>query len=116
MPTIYILLKSYWKPLTLALLIVLTIIFIYFYGNTQYNKGVEYTSSKMQENFNIIIAERDAQARQASKNYQALKSEREVKQGIQYVEIEKIVRSPVYLTECIDDAGLSQINSAIRGE
>lgn len=112
MTAFYIFLKRYWKPLLLLLIIIVSVVAVWIYGNAQYNKGVSSATATMQSKLNKAIADKDAQAKQASKNYQELKTAREKEQGIKYVEIEKIVDRPVYTSDCIDADGLSQINRA----
>lgn len=110
---IYSIIKLYWKPLLFLLIAIVTFIVINFYGVNKYNEGVSDATATMQDKLNKALADKDAQAKQASKNYQELKTAREKEQGIKYVEIEKIVDRPVYTSDCIDADGLSQINSAI---
>lgn len=111
---IYYFIKTYWKPLTMLLMLVLYVAAVKWYGISQYNKGVTYAVAKTQAQYAVIIAKKDAQAKAASKNYQELKSAREAEQGVQYVEVEKIVLKPIYFNDCIDDDGVSAINNAIN--
>ena len=49
----------------------------------------------------------------ASKMYQEARAEAEAKQKERIVKVQKIVEKPVYRTDCIDKAGLDEINKAI---
>ncbi|MBO1529665.1 hypothetical protein J3492_00355 [Psychrobacter sp. F1192] len=110
------LIKVYWRPIAVLLFTVLTIALIYWYGASQYNKGYKIAAIEEQAKLDVLIVKHAKQAAEASGKYQALKSAREKERGVKYVEVEKIIERPVYLNECIDDDGLSQINSAIASK
>lgn len=107
-----LILKKYWKLIALILVISVSMLAIYFYGNHQYNKGVAESASKMQDKFDKINAEQSRRMAQASAKYQAEKKQREAEQEVQYVEVERIVEKPIYRNVCLDDDGVSQINRA----
>lgn len=109
---IYPIIKMYWKPLLLLLIIILSVVAVWLYGNAQYNKGVSSATATMQAKLDKLNIEQTRRMAQASKNYQELKTKREAEQGVQYVEVERIVEKPIYLNVCLDDDGLSQINRA----
>lgn len=52
-------------------------------------------------------------ANQASADYEKLKSEQRVKYEVVIKEVQKIIDRPVYHNICIDDDGVSAINSLI---
>lgn len=88
-------------------------------GITQTHKKITAMQAKLAE------AERRAyeqsqeyaqQMAQASEQYQAQKAQREDKERVRYVEVQKIVEKPVYINNCIDSDGLHQLNSAIKGK
>lgn len=51
----------------------------------------------------------------ASKMYQEARAEAEAKQKERIVKVREIVEKPVYRTNCIDKAGLNEINKVIGG-
>ena len=112
---IYPLIKTFWKPLLVLLIVIISIIAINWYGAKQYNAGVTDATATMQVKMDNLITEQAARMALASKNYQELKTAREIKQGIQYVEVEKIIDRPIYTSDCIDADGMSQINRAAAG-
>ena len=104
--------KAFWKPLLVALIIIVLILSARIYAVRQYNAGVNDATTTFQERLNKLNLEQQKQMAEASARYQAQKTIRDKDQEIQYVEVEKIVQQPVYLTDCIDADGLSSINSA----
>lgn len=113
---IYLIVKTYWKPIVLLLIIILSLVAIKWYGANQYSKGVSSATTTMQNKFDKLNTEKARRMAQASKNYQELKTEREAEQGIQYVEVEKIVDRVIYRNVCLDDDGVSAINRAASGQ
>ena len=109
---IYLIVKTYWKPIALLLIIILSLVAIKWYGASQYNKGVSSATTTMQNKFDKLNTEQARRMAQASAKYQIEKTKREAEQGVQYVEVEKIVDRIVYLNVCLDDDGVSAINSA----
>lgn len=109
---IYLILKRYWLPLLLLLIVVVSLITIKWYGANQYSKGVSSATATMQSKLDDLNAKQAQKMAQASANYQIEKTKRENEQGVQYVEVEKIVDRVVYLNVCLDNDGLSAINSA----
>ena len=63
-------------------------------------------------NYDEINDKQVAQANEASAKYQIEKTQRDKNNEVQYVEVEKIVRQPIYLSDCIDADGLREINRA----
>lgn len=103
---------------------------VHQYGKSNYERGKIAGVASMREevdkaNATIAKMEREAfetaakhaeQMAQASQDYQAIKANREQKEKVQYVEVQKIVEKPVYLSDCIDTVGLSELNRAISGK
>lgn len=112
MPIILAFIKSFWKPILVIITIIVLILAARIYAVRQYNAGVNDATATFQERFNKLNLDQQKQMAEASARYQAQKTIRDKDQEIQYVEVEKIVQQPVYLTDCIDADGLSAINSA----
>lgn len=103
---------------------------VHLYGASHYERGKADGIASMRTelakaNATVAAMERAAfeaaarhaeQLAQASKNYQLLKSHREQKEKVQYVEVQKIVEKPVYRNVCFDADGLSELNRAVKGE
>ncbi|WP_413520574.1 hypothetical protein [Psychrobacter glacincola] len=109
---IYLILRRYWLPLLLLLIVVVSLITIKWYGANQYSKGVSSAKSTMQIKLDELNIKQAQKMAQASANYQIEKTKRENEQGVKYVEVEKIVDRVIYRNVCLDDDGLSAINSA----
>jgi predicted negative regulator of RcsB-dependent stress response len=107
-----IFLKRNWRTLILMLVIALSVFGVWSYGASQYSKGFSKATATLQAKFDVINAKQAKRMAQESAKYQADKFKRDQEQDIQYVEVEKIVREPVYLNVCLDDDGLSEINKA----
>lgn len=60
------------------------------------------------------LMEKQGEINAISSEYEALKQEQAEKQRVIYKTVEKIVDRPIYRNVCIDDDGLSEINSAIE--
>lgn len=121
---------KYWRY-AVALVIMLIVGYcVHQYGKSHYERGKIAGTASMREevdkaNATIAKMEREAfeaatkhaeQMAQASQDYQTLKAQREQKERVQYVEVQKIVEKPVYHSECLDNIGLSELNRAIKGE
>jgi len=112
MTVFYLFLKRYWKPLLLILIIILSLSAIKWYGASQYSAGASNATATLQAKFDVINTNQARRMAKESAQYQIEKSKRDQEQDVQYVEVEKIVREPVYLNVCLDDDGLSEINKA----
>lgn len=67
------------------------------------------------ENKNLIaIHNKNIELNQVGKDYEIEKQVLKEKQNVIYRKVEKIIERPVYLNVCIDDDGLSEINSSIK--
>jgi len=106
---------KHWKPALSAVLL------LALFGAWQYDRARRYTRGQADKAAEISLALAKAakkqaeQARQASADYQAEKAERETKERIRYVQVQKIIERPVYRSDCIDADGLRQLNAAIGG-
>lgn len=60
------------------------------------------------------LMEKQGEINAISSEYEALKHEQSEKQRVIYKNVEKIIDRPVYRNVCLDDDGLSEINSAIE--
>lgn len=109
---IYPIIKAYWKPLLLLIVIVVSMLAVRWYGISQYNAGVKSAVAETQKKLDEINDKQVAQANEASAKYQIEKTQRDKNNEVQYVEVEKIVRQPIYLSDCIDADGLREINRA----
>lgn len=104
--------KQFWKPLLVVTTIIVLILAARIYAVRQYDAGVNDATVAFQERLNKLNLDQQKQMAEASKRYQEQKTIRDKNQEIQYVEVEKIVQQPVYLTDCIDADGVREINSA----
>lgn len=67
------------------------------------------------ENKNLIaMHNKNIELNQVGKDYEIEKQVLKEKQNVIYRKVEKIIERPVYLNVCIDDDGLSEINSSIK--
>ena len=124
------LIVKYWRY-AVALVVMLVVgDCVHQYGKSQYERRKIAGVASMREevdkaNATIAKMEREAfetaakhaeQMAQASQDYQTLKAQREQKEKVQYVEVQKIVEKPGYHIECLDTSGLSELNRAINGK
>nr|DAF88088.1 MAG TPA: Selenoprotein S (SelS) [Podoviridae sp. ctpWp23] len=110
---ILILLKKYWRYLA----VIATIIGILFWWNTDvkkaYQKGRDDMALEISNRLKEEAIKKAQEQRVQSEQYQDQKAEREEKERIRYVRVQKIVERPVYRNVCIDSDGVSVINAAI---
>lgn len=125
---------KYWRYAValVAMLVAMLVVgyCVHQYGKYHYERGKIAGVASMREEVdkaNAAIAKMDREAfktaakhaeqmAQASQDYQTLKAQREQKEKVQYVEVQKIVEKPVYHIECLDTSGLSELNRAIKGK
>lgn len=122
------LITKYWRYVAVLVITLVVGYCVHQYGKANYGRGKIAGVASMREevvkaNDTIAKMEREAfetaakhaeQMAQASKDYQALKAQREQKEKVQYVEIQKIVETPVYNQECFTKDGIYELNKAIR--
>lgn len=106
-------LLKYWRPIACLLIAVLLVGGIFAYGRNRYQAGYYDATAKITADLAAAAKRQEAQAREASKDFQTAKAEREQKERVRYVTVQKIVERPVYINDCIDDDGLHQLNAAI---
>lgn len=110
---ILILLKKYWRYLA----VIAVLIGILFWWNADvkkaYQKGRDDMTLEISNRLKEEAIKKAKEQRAQSEQYQDQKAEREEKERIRYVEVQKIVERPVYRNVCIDSDGLSVINAAI---
>ena len=70
--------------------------------------------AKIEQAQQKALIEQQNIANKVSASYETERAEQQVKTQIVYKQIEKIVTKPVYRNVCIDDSGLSEINSLIK--
>ena len=110
---ILILLKKYWRYLA----VIAAFIGIIFWRDVDvkkaYQKGRDDMSLEISNRLKEEAIKKVKEQRAQSEQYQDQKAEREEKERIRYVEVQKIVERPVYRNVCIDSDGVSVINAAI---
>lgn len=117
--SIVLLIIKFWREVLILFLFMLTIlfasvssIFIAKYNGSKASCDVRVSDihasyAKAQEKANI-------QAYDASVDYEHKKTELKETQNVVYKTVEKIIERPIYLNVCLDDDGLSEINSSIK--
>ena len=110
---------KYWRAIIIGLLAFLLLITLMLL-NIKTGK-LKDAETKCQQHIQAIeqaqykaLNEANAKANQASADYEQLKSERQAKVESVTRTVQKIVERPIYLNRCIDDDGLSEINSLIK--
>ena len=106
---------KYWKPALAALALLALIAAWHADRARQYTRGQTDKAAEISLALAKAAKKQAEQARQASADYQAAKAERETKERIRYVQVQKIIERPVYRSDCIDADGLRQLNDAIGG-
>lgn len=110
---IMILLKKYWRYLA----VIATIIGLVFWWDASvkktYQKGRDDMALEISNRLKEEAIKKAQEQRVQSEQYQDQKAEREEKERIRYVRVQKIVERPVYRNVCIDSDGVSVINAAI---
>ncbi|ENW95799.1 hypothetical protein [Acinetobacter sp. NIPH 298] len=105
-----------------SLIIVLSFLYLMQIGYTNYLAGkLQEADQKCFTKIQDIeqeqvkaLAEAQNQVNKVSADYEKLKSEQRVKVERVTREVQKIVERPIYKSVCIDDDGLSEINSLIE--
>ena len=115
----WILLNKRW-----SLIAVLSILYLVQLGYTNHLAGrLKAADQKCMAQIQDIerkqvkaLAEAQNKANKVSADYEQLKSEQRAKVETVTRTVQKIVDRPIYLNRCIDDDGLSQINSLIKAD
>lgn len=100
---------KYWKQLLATAVLIVCAVAVLDYGQQQYVRGYNAAIAEVQAAAEKQQAKIDTQAEQ----YENQKAENLEKEKVRYVEIQKIIRQPVYRNVCIDDDGLRTINEAV---
>ena len=109
-------LMKHWKPALATALLLALIAAWQADRRTQYRRGQADKAAEISLALAKAAQKQAEQARQVSADYQAGKAEREQKERIRYVEVQKIVERPVYHSDCFDADGLRQLNAAIGAQ
>jgi len=106
----------YWKYVVAAV-IVLSVCFACRYREQRsYRKGYNDATAKISAEIAKTAKKQAETAYAASLGYQEEKSEREKQERVRYVEVQKIIKQPVYRNVCLDDDGLRIINDSATGK
>ncbi len=118
MMQLYIILK-YWRAIIIGLLAFLLLITLMLL-NVKTGK-LKDAETKCQQRIEAIeqaqykaLNEANTKANQASADYEQLKSERQAKVESVTRTVQKIVERPIYLNNCFDSDGLSELDSLIK--
>ena len=110
---------KFWRECIIALLafLLLVCLFVLNHQAKRLNEANAKCDARIEQ---IKTAQHQAQAEQqnqvneVSADYESDKAKREVETQVIYKTIEKVVDRPVYRNVCIDDDGLSTLNSIIE--
>ena len=112
-----------WSPvlgLVLLYLLFKLVVFPYHYdrgyeaAKTKYEQQKAEAVIQVQKEVAEATKRQAEQSHKASVNYQTSAAEQRQKEKVRYVEVQKIVKQPVYLNICIDDDGLRLINESAK--
>lgn len=106
-------LLKYWRVIIAMMLIAIVLLWADSYSRSQYKAGYNAATAKISAELAKSAEKQAEQAREASTKYQTTKAAREQKERIRYVEVQKIIKQPIYRNHCFDDNGLQQLNAAI---
>lgn len=112
---------KFWRECIIALLafLLLVCLFILNHQAKRLNEANAKCDARIEQ---IKTAQHQAQAKQqdqvneVSSDYEADKAQRQIETQVIYKTIEKVVDRPVYRNLCIDDDGLSTLNSLIEAD
>ncbi|QMT44237.1 hypothetical protein [Neisseria dentiae] len=106
---------KYWKYVAAVLLVVC--VFVVWNSGKQkaYNRGYNAATAKISAELAKAAKKQAEKAYAASVSYQEAKDEREQKERVRNVEVQKIIERPVYRNVCLDDGGLQIINDSTNG-
>lgn len=90
----------------------LSIVYIYKYENSDLSCKLDIVN--VEEKQKEAKEKADEQAYDSGEKYEVNKQKLEVKQIETRTQVEKIIERPVYINVCLDDDGLSEINSSIE--
>lgn len=107
-----LLLKN-WKLIAVLVCAVLVVSAWQYDHAAQYKRGRESMAAEISGRLKDAAIEKVKSDQVISEKYQTSKAEREEKERVRYVQVQKIVEKPVFRNVCIDSYGLSVINAAI---
>lgn len=100
---------NYWKQLLATAVLILFAVAVYDYGRQQYQKGYAAAEAVFADQ----LQKQTETAHKASVQYEQAKADSAEKERVRYVEIQKIIRQPVYRNDCFDASGVQLINEAV---
>ena len=110
---------KFWKEvliffllLVCAFFLYLSTVYIYKYENAELK--CKQQVNQLKREYSILKEKADKQAYSAGEKFEESKTALKEKQNVVHKTIEKIIERPVYLNVCLDDYGLSEINSSIK--
>lgn len=110
---------KFWKEvliffllLVCAFFLYLSTVYIYKYENAELK--CKQQVNQLKREYSILKEKADKQAYSAGELYESKKTTLKEKQNVVHKTIEKIIERPIYLNVCLDDDGLSEINSSIK--
>lgn len=109
-------LMKYWKPAAVAVLLLLAAASCRYGQHTAYKRGYVAATAEISAELAKAAKKQAEQAHAASRDYQTAKAEQNEKERIRYVEVQKIIKQPVYRNVCLDDHGLRIINGSADGK
>ncbi len=115
----FIIAAKFWREIIISFLAFLLVIALALLKHkiSQINEAEQKCTEQIQK---IERAQVEALAKQQDKvnkvsaDYEKLRSEQRAKVETVTRKVQKIVERPIYLNRCIDDDGLSEINSLIQ--
>lgn len=108
------LVAKYWKQIAIAALIAVLCVAWRIDRAAQYRKGETAATTRISAELAKAAKKQHEALREASEQYQTAKAERDQKEKVRYVEVQKIIEKPVYHSACFDSDGLRVINDAIN--
>lgn len=107
--------KKYRRAAAVIVLIVAAAWFVTSAKKSAYRAGYNDATAKISAEIASNIKKNAETAHKASADYQQIKSENKQKERVRYVQVQKVIKRPVYINRCIDDDGLQIINNSARG-
>ena len=102
-----------WKLILIAACFVLVVSAWQYDHASQYKRGRESMAAEISGRLKDSAIEKAKSDQVISEKYQTGKAEREEKERVRYVQVQKIVEKPVFRNVCVDSDGVSVINAAI---
>lgn len=102
-----------WKLMAVLACFVLVVGAWQYDHAAQYKRGRESMAAEISGRLKDAAIEKAKQDRETSTVYQAGKAEREEKERVRYVQVQKIVEKPVFRQSCLDSEGVDLINQAL---